>query len=303
MEIALVIARQLLVMFLYMSCGFVLSKKELVKEDGSKAIATLLIYLVIPAVVLRSFYTEQNPEKTVSLLISLALAALCLLIAIVIARLIFPRRPVEEFGTEFSNAGFLGIPLISATLGAENVFYVAGFVALLNILQWSYGQPRMGMKLGSAKALLLSPLLLSLVLGLLLYFFQLPLPGILEDCVSAVASCNSPLAMILLGIYLGQTRPAQIFADKGVWAVSGVRLVVIPLATLGVLTLIPVNGTLKMALFLVSAAPVGSNVAMYAQRAGLDHGSATGGVCLSTLLSVITMPLLTAVAALLWNYA
>lgn len=297
MEIAWITARQLLIMLLYMSCGFVLSKRNLISEEGSKSIATLLIYLVIPAVVVRSFLTQQTAEKTAGLVTSIGLALSCLLLAILISRLLFPRRPVEEFGAEFSNAGFLGIPLVSAALGAENVFYAAGFVALLNILQWSYGQSRMGVRTGSWKTMLLSPLVVSFLLGLLLYFVQIPLPAVLTDCVSAVAACNSPLAMILLGVYLGRTSPAQVFASKPVWAVSGVRLILIPLATLVLLAVIPVDANLRMTLFLVAAAPIGANVAMYAQRANLDHRSAAGAVCLSTLLSVISLPLLAALAA------
>ncbi len=303
MSIALVTARQLLVMLLYMLCGYFMRKKQLITEEGSKAISGLLIYLVIPAVIFRSVYTERTPEKTTALIVSMGLAAMCLLVAIIISRIVFPKRPVEEFGAEFSNAGFLGIPLISATMGTDSVFYAAGFVALLNILQWSYGQSRMGLKTSSWKSLLFSPLLMSLVLGLLLYFTQIPLPSVLTDCISATAACNSPLAMILLGVYLGQTDLSQIFVNKYIWAVSAVRLVLIPLVTMGILTLIPVEPAIRLAVFLTAAAPVGSNVAMYAQRAGLNHESATAGVCLSTILAVISMPLLAAAAAALWGYS
>lgn len=302
MDIAWITARQMLTMLIYMSCGFVLSKRKLISEEGSKAFATLLIYLIIPVVILRSFLTEQSWDRSVGLLISIGLAGASLLLAIVLSRLVFPKNPVAEFGSAFSNAGFLGIPLISATLGVESVFYAAGFVALLNILQWSYGQSRMGIRGGSWRTVLLSPLAVSFILGLILYFLQPQFPDVLTGCISAVAACNSPLAMILLGIYLGRTSFKQIFASKTVWTVSGMRLVVIPMATLLLLTVFPVNTGLKMALFLAAAAPVGANVSMYAQRANLDHGEATGTVCLSTLLSLVSLPLLTALISQIWQY-
>lgn len=302
MDIAWITAQQLWSMLLFMICGFVLSRKNLITEDGSTAIANLLIYLVIPVVIFRAFLTERSPEKSLGLLLSVVLAAACLVLAIILSRLLFPRKPIEEFGAEFSNAGFLGIPLISATIGAEYVFYAAGFVALLNILQWTYGQSRMGVHSGSLKKLFLSPLVISFPLGLLLYWIQPRFPAVLTDCVSAIASCNSPLAMILLGVYLGRLQDRTAFTTPAVWAASGVRLVLIPLATLALLTAIPVSASLRMTLFLVAAAPIGSNVAMYAQRAKLDYRRATGAVCLSTLLSVLTMPLLAALAATLWNY-
>ena len=302
MNIAWITARQMLTMLLYMSCGFVLSRRKLISEEGSKAFATLLIYLIIPVVILRSFLTERSRELTAGLLISIGLAAVCLLLAILLSRLVFRKNPVAEFGSAFSNAGFLGIPLISATLGAEAVFYAAGFVALLNILQWSYGQARMGVRSGSWRSVVLSPLVVSFLLGLGLYFLQPKLPEVLSGCVSSIAACNSPVAMILLGIYLGRTGLRQVFGSGTVWAVSGMRLAVIPLVTLLLLTWIPVDKGLKMALFLTAAAPVGANVSMYAQRANLDHREATGTVCLSTLLSLISLPLLTALASRIWQY-
>ena len=301
MDIAWITARQLLIMLLFMSCGFILSWKKLITEAGSKALATLLIYLVIPAVVIRSFLTEQTPEKTTALLISIALAVACLAISILISRLLFNKRPIDEFGAEFSNAGFLGVPLISATMGAEYVFYVAVFVALMNIMQWAYGQKRLGMEFKSWKPMLLNPLVCSLVIGLLLYFIQIPLPSIVTDSISAVTACNSPLAMILLGVYLGQTSPAHVFATRSVWETCLVRVLLVPVATLLLLTLIPVDANLRLAIFFVAIAPIGSNVSIYAQRANLDHRCATGAVCLSTLLAMVTIPLLAAAAALLWK--
>lgn len=302
MNIAWITARQMLTMLVFMSCGFVLSKRKLISEEGSKAFATLLIYLIIPVVIFRSFLTVRSRERTAGLLISIGLAAVCLLLAILLSRLVFRKNPVAEFGSAFSNAGFLGIPLISATLGAEYVFYAAGFVALLNILQWSYGQNRMGVKCSSWKTVLLSSLVVSFLSGLVLYFLQPQIPEVLNGCVSSIATCNSPMAMILLGIYLGRTGLRQVFGSGTVWAVSGMRLAVIPLVTLLLLTWIPVDKGLKMALFLTAAAPVGANVSMYAQRANLDHREATGTVCLSTLLSLISLPLLTALASEIWQY-
>ncbi len=300
MNLASILVGQLALMLLYLLCGFILCRRGLVGEAGSKAFATLLIYLVIPAVILRSFCTTSTPEKSIALLISIGLAVVGLLLAIVVSRLIFPRDAAAEFGAAFSNAGFIGVPLISATLGSDVVFYVASFIALLNILQWTYGQDRMGVVTQSRLKQFACPLVVSFLLGLVIYFLQLPVPTILSDGISAVASCNSPLAMILLGIYLGQTSPRYVFGTRLVWGISVVRLVLVPALTLLLLTFVPADITLRTAVLLVAAAPVGANVSMYAQRAGLDHRVATGSVCLSTLLCVGTMPLLAILAEMLW---
>ena len=138
MAFAWLTARQMLLMLLYMGCGFVLCRRKLIGEEGSKAIASLLVELIIPVVVLRSFLAERTPERTQALLLSLALAALLLGISALLSRLCFPKKPIAEFSSAFSNAGFLGIPLVSAAIGEGSVLYAAGYVAIMNALQWIY---------------------------------------------------------------------------------------------------------------------------------------------------------------------
>ena len=152
------------------------------------------------------------------------------------------------------------------------------------------------------KASPLHPILLSLPLGAILYFLPFRFPNIVMTGLSAIAACNSPLAMILLGIYLGSTPAKQIFCAKDSWTVSLVRLVLIPLVSFGVLWLIPVPTELKTTMFLLASASVGANVSLYAQRAGLDYRPVTGMVCLSTLLAVVTMPLMAALASHFWHF-
>ena len=303
MSFVLITARQMLLMLLYMACGFYLRRRKLITEEGSKTLATLLVELVIPIVVLRSFLAERTPERTEALLLSLGLAALLLLLSAVIARLCFPKNPVGEFSAAFSNAGFLGIPLVSAAIGEHSVLYAAGYVAIMNILQWIYGQYHMGPDAHPKKTSPLHPLLISLPLGFALYFLPFRLPGVVTDALGAIAACNSPVAMILLGVYLGSTPPKQIFASAGSWTVSAVRLLLIPLVTFLVLWPIPIATELKTTMFLLASASVGANVSLYAQRAGLDYRPATGMVCLSTLLAVATMPLMAALASFVWKYA
>ena len=302
MDFVWITAKQMLTMLLYMACGFYLCRRKLISEEGGKTLATLLVELIIPIVVLRSFLGEKTPERTEALLLSLGLAALLLLISAVIARLCFPKNPVAEFSAAFSNAGFLGIPLVSAAIGEHSVLYAAGYVAIMNILQWLYGQYHMGPDAHPKKTSPIHPLLLSLPVGFALYFLPFRLPGIVTNALGAIAACNSPVAMILLGVYLGSTPPRQIFASAGSWTVSAVRLLLIPLVTFLVLWPIPIATELKTTMFLLASASVGANVSLYAQRAGLDYRPATGMVCLSTLLAVVTMPLMAALAAYFWHF-
>lgn len=293
MTAALLIARQIAIMFLYMLIGFLLFRRGLVTKEGSRALAHLLLYCVLPCVIINSFLAERTAENTRQLLVSIGAGALLLLLSMAVAALLFRGSGIDNFAAAFSNAGFMGFPLITALLDSSAVFFAAGFVALLNALQWTYGQWLLSRDVRQIRlrAVLGNPIILSLFAGLVLFFTQIPLPGLVTDTVSALTALNAPLAMIILGVYLAQTDLLRMFRTGRLYWVSAVRLVLIPLLSLAVLMLLPAEyRDIKAALLLVAAAPVGSNVAVYAQKLNLDYTWAVQTVCVSTLLSIVTMP-------------
>lgn len=290
-----IVLRQIVIMFLYMAIGGLLFQKGLITKEGSKSLANLLLYVVLPCVVVKSFCVARTPERTSGLLVSFLAALGILLLAMAVSHLLFKKNPIDDFGAAFSNAGFMGFPLVAAVQGSEAIFYAAGFVALLNALQWTYGQSLISgdPSYRSPKAILKNPLVLSLLLGILIFCFEIPIPAIASDLLAALSALNAPLAMVILGVYLAQTDPKTLFNDPHLYVVAAARLVLIPLLTIRVLKLLPAQyAAIATTLVIVAAAPIGSNVAVYAQKLGKDYAYAVRGVCLSTLLSAITMPLL-----------
>lgn len=295
MATVFIVLRQIVIMFLYMAIGGLLFQKGLITKEGSKSLANLLLYVVLPCVVVKSFCVARTPERVSGLLVSFLAAFGILLLAMAVSHLLFKKNPIDDFGAAFSNAGFMGFPLVAAVQGSEAIFYAAGFVALLNALQWTYGQSLISgdPSYRSPKAILKNPLVLSLLLGILIFCFELPVPAIASDLLAALAALNAPLAMVILGVYLAQTDPKTLFNDPHLYVVAAARLVLIPLLTILVLKLLPAEyAAIATTLVIVAAAPIGSNVAVYAQKLGKDYAYAVRGICLSTLLSAITMPLL-----------
>lgn len=295
MATVFIVLRQSIIMFVYMAIGGLLFQKGLITKEGSKSLANLLLYVVLPCVVVKSFCVARTPERTSGLLVSFLAALGILLLAMAVSHLLFQKNPIDDFGAAFSNAGFMGFPLVAAVQGSEAIFYAAGFVALLNALQWTYGQSLISgdPSYRSPKAILKNPLVLSLLLGILIFCFEIPMPAIASDLLAALSALNAPLAMVILGVYLAQTDPKTLFNDPHLYVVAAARLVLIPLLTILVLKLLPAEyAAITTTLVIVAAAPIGSNVAVYAQKLGKDYAYAVRGVCLSTLLSAITMPLL-----------
>lgn len=294
MQTVWIVFRQIVLMFIYMGIGALLFSKNLITKEGSKSLAHLLLYVVLPCVVVKSFCVQRTAENTVGLLVSLAAAAVILLLAMAVSHLLLKKEPIDDFSAAFSNAGFMGFPLVTAVLGSGAVFYAAGFVALLNALQWTYGQALISgdKKHASPKAIIKNPLVVSLLVGLLVFFVQIPVPTMVSDVLYAISALNAPLAMVILGVYLAQTRFVTLFTEPHLYWVAAVRLVLIPLLSVLVLRLLPAEyATIRATLAIVACAPIGSNVAVYAQKLGKDYPYAVRCVCLSTILSLLTMPL------------
>ena len=299
MEVIIIIIRQLFIMFFYMAIGVALFRAKLVTKEGSRTLAHLLLYCILPCVIVKSFCLERTPENTAAFGASLLWAFILLLAAMLVSFVFFRRSPMDNFGAAFSNAGFMGFPLITAVLGGNAVFYAAGFVALLNALQWTYGQWILtkDRKRVSFKVITTNPIVLSLLLGVILFLAKIPVPALLTSVMGTVANMNAPVAMIVLGVYLAQTDIRKLFTTGRVYAVSAVRLLLIPAVSLLLLRLSPkLPPEISTALLIAASAPVGSNVAVYAQKLEMDYTYAVQTVCLSTLLSVVTMPAILALS-------
>lgn len=304
MELATIVLKQTLTMAIYMAVGYFLFQSGMITAEGSKTIATLLLWLVLPAVIVESFCVSFSPEKLVLFFTSFLLAAAALFVAILIARWIYKDAPIAHFAAAFSNAGFMGIPLVKVSFGDEAVFFLVGFVALLNLLQWTYGVSLLKREATRIriKDVLLNPVFLAIFVGFLLFITGLgiKLSTVIHGAVSGVAAMNGPLAMIVLGAYLAQCDLKTTVTLPRLYGIALVRLVLIPLVTLLVLLPLPGDTTIKLVILTAAAAPTGSNVAVYAQLHGADYPYACQTVALSTVLSVATLPLILALGNLLF---
>ena len=300
MDFIILLLKQNILMLLYLLIGYFLFRKKLIGISGSADIGRMLLHIVMPAAILKAYMTSYTPERLIGLVLSFLAALLALLLAIFISRIFFKKeQAIERFGAAFSNAGFIGIPLVQMTLGEEAVFYISSFVALLNILQWTYGVFILtgDRNTFSFQKLRTNPVILSFLGGLLLFFLPVTLPDLLTGMIGSLAAMNGPLAMIVLGTYLAQVSPGSLFKEKLAYRSSFVRLILIPILTIILLGFFPAEyHTLKLAVLIAASAPIGSNVAIFAQLYGQDYTRAVKEVCLCTLLCMITLPLITGLA-------
>jgi len=290
----IILLKQICIMFLLIAVGMFLVKKGYLSEQGGKDLGAILLRVVIPCVILKSYITEYTAERAVDLAVSAAMALLALLVAMVISFLVFgTKRSIENFGASFCNVGFIGIPLVQAVLGEGAVFYLASFIALLNILQWTYG---VFILTGDKEAVRVktiagNPVVLSFFGGILLFFLRIQVPQVIVSTLGSIGSMNTPLAMIILGTYLAKMNFREMFAARSAYVCTVLRLILIPAATLLVLSLIPgVKTEIKQVILIACGTPVGSNIAIFAKQYEKDYRLSVVTVCLSTICCIVTVP-------------
>lgn len=300
-------------MAIYMLIGCLLYRGGKITDAGSKSLANMLTWITIPGTIVSSFLTAFSREKLIAFLLSFLLGALTIFLACLIGTLLFKGSGVDMFAVSFSNAGFIGLPLIQAAIGDEGVFYLVGLLVTFNVLQWTSafrllkegrwlpGPREKGSGQGAWKRFLVNPMLIASLGGLLLFVSGLGtrLPAVLTTCVEGVAALNTPLAMIVLGVYFAQADFISLFTDKRLYLVSAARLVLAPLITIMILSLLPVDNHIRMTMAIAGAAPVGANVAVYSQISDGDYLYACKTVTQSTMLSVFIMPVMIQFASML----
>lgn len=300
MDFVIILLKQNILMMLYLGIGYFLFRKKLVSTIGIADMGRMLLHIVMPAAILKSYLVEYSGEQLKGLIISFIAALLSLLLAIGISRIFFRKdQAIERFGAAFSNAGFIGIPLVQMTLGEEAVFYVSSFVALLNILQWTYGVMLLTQDSSalSCRKLSTNPIILSFFGGLLLFFLPVKIPELLNSMIGTLSSMNGPLAMIILGTYLAQIPFRALFTESIIYKCTLIRLIVIPALTIVLMALFPAEyHIVKLTILIAAAAPVGSNVAIFAQLYQQDYIRAVKEVCFSTLLCIFTLPVIIGLA-------
>ena len=301
MELALICAQQVLVLFLLIGAGAAAVKTGVLKAEGRQTLSNLLVYLVVPAMIVHSYMMEFSEEILRNLLAAFGLSIFAILIGTVITLALTHRQkdrraPIFRFACVFSNAAYMGFPLISALFGSEGLLYASAYVTVFNILLWTMGY---GMVSGSsnpkevARSLLHTPVLYAMVVGLAIYLLQIPVPALIAQPLELLSNMNTPLSMIITGILIATGDLKHIFTDRHTWKLAALRMLLIPavcLAAFAALGLLRFGMSAQVVL-LLECCPAAAITSVFAVQFGHDEQFAAGCVVLTTLLSILTLPL------------
>ncbi len=292
----LVVLFQVITLFTMMGVGFAMGKLKFITQKGTSEMSSILINVACPALILNTFQMDWDKP----FLITLGSGCLCMLgcyiLFMIITRFFFRKQEEDsrvclQFGSMYGNVGFMGIPLITAVLGSSNVVFAVLGVAVFDLAIFSHGAMLMGgRKAVSLKSLATNVVLISIVVGVILMLLRIKLPSPVYNAFTFLGNLNTPLSMLVIGAQLSRADLTKIFNRPIFYAVSAVKMIMVPVITALVLLPLHLDKNFYIAIVILFAAPVGGFTSIFAERYNRNVEYAAQLVSLSTLLSVITLP-------------
>ena len=304
LENILTVGNHVLILFILIGIGYLCNKTKILTSISVKDVTNFVLYFVTPCVIINSFSREFDKAMLSGLIITLSAAFLSFGVNILIAHLFvkdkdLKRQKVLQFGSVFSNCGYMSLPLQSALLGDEGVFYGAAYIAVFQIVLWTYGILLMSgdKKSISFKKLIINPGVLPTVIGIIIFVTSFKIPFTIKEPIGYLASLNTPIPMIIVGFHLANANLK--INGLSSWTSIIIRLVISPLIMLGGLYLYGARGVVLVACVIAASAPFAATTTMFSEKFGHDTSLSASLVSLTTLMSIITMPVIVGIAKML----
>lgn len=294
-------------LFLLIGVGYGAVRGGLLPLSSTGVLTSLLLKVTMPATIFTSMIRPFDPSFARDALIIVAIGTVLLLLYAAIGaglarafRVPLGRRGIWMLCITFSNNGFMGFPVAYALFGDEGLALAVMLGIPSNLLMYSLGASQVstdrcagGAKERlSVKQVLSSAVNVSILLGLIFYAAQIPVPEVIFSPLEQLSNITTPLSMLITGISLAGSPLSSLFRDRD--AITGVvtRLVLLPLVTWLLLLPLPIENPLVTCVTLViMAMPSASVATAMAQRYGSSTELAARLVCLSSLLCMVTLPL------------
>ena len=302
MEFSVLIGKMVIFSVL-MLIGYVFARCGLVDRSFGRSASMLALNVFLPATILNSVFISDMAVGAGKLAWLLFVLFVALAVAYVAAAVIMrflpirsdpERSPVFELLIGMSNTMFIGLPVAQSLFGPVAVFYCALSCIPFNLYAYIYGVWRMksDRKSGPRIRDIFSMALIATLLAILIFLLQLPVPAIVKDLASAMNGATMPLSLLVIGFTIGNANLADAFKNKDLYLASFLRNLAIPLLTWLVLRLLTDDPVLLMTGMLLAASPCAVLVTVFAIQYDRDSVFAAEGVLQSTVLSIVTIPLL-----------
>lgn len=291
--------------------GYILKKKKMVGDDCMPSLSKILLYVCQPCL---SAYTFKNATFSPAMLGSIGVfALLALLVQILmlgIAYLLFrkymknPLYRIMTIACSLGNCAFFGIPILEALFrekAAGLLIYTSVYAIIMNIIGWTLGAAiiSQNLKYVSVKKIFLNPAMFSLLIAIPFFVFDIPLTQSVDDMVSLIGRMATPISMLIMGMRLATTDFKKMFTTKQIYVSLALKQLFMPLLGLLLVVFLPVDTSMKAVLYIICCCPVASVVLNFSEILGEGQREAASTVLLSTIFSIVTLPIMTLLLSLL----
>lgn len=303
------IFNQTIIMFILILTGIVCFKLKIITKDTNKELSKLILSIVSPVVIFMAYQTDYDAKLVKNLLISFLLAIFSFVLFTVITYVMIPKREnheteIERFSVIYSNCAFMGIPLIEALFGSEGVFYLTAYITVFNFIVWTHGIILLSgeKNLKSVLKVFYSPVILSIVLGLIMFFLQIRLPSIISKAFGFIADLNTPLAMIVSGVTMADTDISKLIRQKSIYYVSFLKLLLLPAILTVIFAFFNIDPVVRTSMIIAASAPSAAMCTLQCIRLGKNSLYASGIFAFTTVFSIITLPLIVQFDDIIHNF-
>ena len=295
----MVLLQQMGILFVYMMIGYVACKKEYFDQEFGKKLSWLVVNVANPMLAISAVVNneEQIAKKDfyVTVLLAICFYAFFLILAQILPRLIGVQKAdigVYKMMTTFNNIGFMGFPVIAAAYGNGALIYAVPFSIMFNILCYTWGIQTLcgGGEKGNWKRII-NIGTISGIISIVLFFMQIPVPKMICSLSAGLSNLTGPLSMLVIGISIAAMELKDLFTDVKLLKFAFIKLLVVPVAAMLLVCRVIDNQLICEVFLVMMATPAASMCAMLSQQYGGDYELAAKGVALTTILSVVTMPI------------
>ena len=298
-----VILMQMVQLFLVIGLGYFLFKVKILDVELNKRLTTLLLTVTTPALIISSVlstteylsFTDILFVFLVGILVYIVLPILGLIL-VKIMRIPLPQQGLYIFMTVFSNIGFMGFPVMKAIFGNDAVFYTALFNMLFNLLVFSVGTGIMGYGTGRKMNFnpkdLLSPGVIASLVALVIYMAKIQFPNVISSTITMIGDITTPIAMLIIGSTLANIPLKEVFSELRIYPYTFIKQVIIPALAYPVLRLFIQDPLILGVTLIMISMPVANSAVLFATEYDGDVSLAAKAVFMTTLLSIVTIPLI-----------
>ena len=295
----MVLIQQMGILFVYMMIGYVACKKEYFDQEFGKKLSWLVVNVANPMLAISAVVNneEQIAKKDfyVTVLLAICFYAFFLILAQILPRLIGVQNSdigVYKMMTTFNNIGFMGFPVIAAAYGNGALIYAVPFSIMFNILCYTWGIQTLcgGGEKGNWKRII-NIGTISGIISIVLFFMQIPVPKMICSLSAGLSNLTGPLSMLVIGISIAAMELKDLFTDVKLLKFALIKLLAVPVAAMLLVCQVIDNRLICEVFLVMMATPAASMCAMLSQQYGGDYELAAKGVALTTILSVVTMPI------------